>query len=108
RTRLRHRWGAPWICVSPGVDADQGAGLGVTEPDRAGADRQPAVVDAVGADRKGVHDLVADRIDALQQPPPANTQTAPSPITKSPGRCWASRRTVATTRRLAGSIRARV
>jgi hypothetical protein len=51
-----------------GIDADQDAGPSVAEPDCTLTDGQPAKSDLLWADLEGVHDPVAGRVDALQQP----------------------------------------
>jgi hypothetical protein len=108
-TRLGGCWGASWVSGSAvGVDAEQGVGVGVADPDRARADRQPAAVNGLGAGLEGVHPWLAAGSMRCSSPPLASTHTLPAPAATALGRCWPSRQTVVVTRRLAGSIRARV
>jgi hypothetical protein len=72
------------------------------------ADRQPAALNGLGAGLEGVHPWLAAGSMRCSSLPLASTHTPPAPAATAPGRCWPSRPTVVGTRRLAGSIRARV
>jgi hypothetical protein len=72
-----------------GVDAEQGVGVGVADPDRARADRQPAAVNGLGAAWRACTPWLAAGSMRCSSPPLASTHTPPAPAATAPGQMLA-------------------